>query len=183
METVDSAATRSAPCVRTLVIGAASITLAVLLLRLWLELAKAPAWLAGRKAGGGFALIGIDWLPLVFGPVFLHRLRTGAESTWALLKRLVKVLVVYGWSAHVPVVIVTMLALYFGWDTHFNQFGDNGNSLAVWKKVVATLVFQLVLWSMIWTPLAGGLTGLVYHWITRKGHGTSEALRATQGAS
>jgi hypothetical protein len=151
-----------------MVLGAALITLSVTLLRLFLELGKAPAWLANREAGGAGAAIGIAWLPLFFGPYFTHRLRTGAESTWTLLKRLLKTLAVYGWSARIPVVLITFLAIAFGWETHFNNFGPGTAEMAVWKQVVGTLVFQLVGWSLIWTPLAGGLAGLLFHVATRK---------------
>lgn len=79
--------TPAAPCTRRMILGAALITLSVTLLRLFLELGKAPGWLASRNAGGAGAVAGIAWLPLFFGPYFTHRLRTGAESTWTLLKR------------------------------------------------------------------------------------------------
>jgi hypothetical protein len=160
--------TAAVPCTRRMVLGAALITLSVTLLRLFLELGKAPAWLANRDAGGTGALVGIAWLPLFFGPYFTHRLRTGAETTWTLLKRVLKKLALYGWSAHIPVVVITFLAIAFGWDTHFNNFGPGTGELALWKKVVATLAFQLVFWSLIWTPVVGGLAGLLFHVATRK---------------
>jgi hypothetical protein len=166
-----------------MVLGAASLTLAVTLLRLMLELGKAPAWLAKRDAGGAGALIGIAWLPFVFGPYFAHRLRTGAETTWALLKRLLKTLVVYGWSAHVPVVIITLLALGFGWDTHYNKFGPENEAMATWKKIAATLGAQLVFWSVIWTPVAGGLAGLLFHLIVPKRADEPVETKRTQPAS
>src|SRR5262245_5305894 len=85
METLANPEASAAPCMRGTLLGAASITLAVTLLRLMLELGKAPAWLAKRDAGGTGALIGIAWLPLVFGPWFAYRLRPGADSIWSLL--------------------------------------------------------------------------------------------------
>jgi hypothetical protein len=114
------------------------------------------------------AAIGIAWLPLFFGPYFTHRLRTGTESTWTLLKRLLKKLALYGWAARFPVVVVTFLAIAFGWETHFNNFGPDSAGMALWKKIVGTLVFQLVGWSLVWTPVVGGLAGLLFHVATRK---------------
>ena len=183
MESLESPETGAAPCMRRTLLGAASITLAVTLLRLMLELGKAPAWLAKRDAGGTGALIGIAWLPIVFGPLFAHRLRSGAESTWALMKRLLKTLVLYGWSARIPVVIITLIALGLGWQTHYNNFGPNAGEIALWKKLAATFGAQLVFWSMIWTPVVGGLAGLLFHLATRGRGGSSETIRATPTAS
>ena len=158
----------AAPCTRRMVLGAALITLSVTLLRLFLELAKAPAWLASRNAGGAGAAIGIAWLPLFFGPYFTHRLRTGAESTWTLMKRLLKTLAVYGWSARIPVVVITFLAIALGWETHFNNFGPGNEEMTFGKKALVSLVSQLVFWSLVWTPVVGGLAGLLFHVATRR---------------
>jgi hypothetical protein len=46
------------------------ITLAVTMLRLEGEREGWPAFLFSREAGGGGALVGITWLPLIFGPYF-----------------------------------------------------------------------------------------------------------------
>ena len=163
-------------CTLRRVLGPALLTLAVTMLRLILEGVKAPDWLANREAGGRGALIGITWLPLIFGPWFVARLRTGVETTWALVKRLLKTLVVYGWASRVPVVIVAMLALAFGWDTHFNKFGPQLDQSAVWLKIVVTLGAQFVFWSVVWTPIVGGISGLLFHLLTRgRAAGTSRA--------
>jgi hypothetical protein len=156
------------PCTRRMVLGAALITLSVTLLRLFLELGKAPAWLANRNAGGAGALVGIAWLPVFFGPYFAHRLRTGTETTWTLLKRLLKTLALYGWSARIPVVLIAFLAMAFGWETHYNNFGPGTEGMALWKKIAGILGPELVLWSLIWTPVVGGLAGLLFHVATRK---------------
>jgi hypothetical protein len=50
------------------------ITLAVTILRLVGERQGWPAILFSRAAGGGGALVGITWLPLIFGPYFALRL-------------------------------------------------------------------------------------------------------------
>src|SRR5262245_38876588 len=123
MTTSESPSSRPACSGTRLLLGPALITLAVTLIRLGLELAQAPAWLASRAAGGGGALLGVAWLPLFFGPWFAARLRRPGESTWSLAKRLAGTLVLYGWTARIPVVAVTFLAVAMGWDTHFNKFG------------------------------------------------------------
>jgi hypothetical protein len=50
------------------------ITLAVTILRLVGEREGWPSILFSREAGGGGALVGITWLPLIFGPYFALRL-------------------------------------------------------------------------------------------------------------
>src|SRR5262245_59644271 len=137
-------------CVWRAVIGAALLTLAVTLLRFVLEGLKAPDWLASRAPGGRGALIGIAGLPLFFGPWFVTRIRMTTDSTWSILKRLLKVLVVYGWASRVPVVLITFLAIGFGWETHFNNFGPNAATMSLTKKILGTLVAQLLFWSLVW---------------------------------
>jgi len=85
----------------------------------------------------------------------------------ALLKRLLKKLALYGWSARIPVVVITFLAIAFGWETHFNNFGPDSAGMALWKKVAATLVGQLIFWSLVYTPVVGGVAGLLFHLATR----------------
>jgi hypothetical protein len=56
------------------------ITLAVTILRLVGELQQWPQVLFGRAAGGGGALVGISWLPLIFGPYFGVKLRKAGQA-------------------------------------------------------------------------------------------------------
>jgi hypothetical protein len=57
-----------------LVMYPAIITLLITLLRLTGELLHGPAILFSRAEGGGWAIIGISWLPFIFGPYFAVRL-------------------------------------------------------------------------------------------------------------
>ena len=50
------------------------ITLLVTFLRLFGELMGGPAILFSRAEGGGFAIVGITWLPFIFGPYFAVKL-------------------------------------------------------------------------------------------------------------
>lgn len=68
-----------------LVLWPAAITLAITLLRLVGELQGWSPALFNAAAGGGGALIGISWLPLVLGPYFawtLARGGKGPDSAW-----------------------------------------------------------------------------------------------------
>lgn len=79
-----------------------------------------------------------------------------------------KTLALYGWSARIPVVLITFVAIALGWETHFNNFGPGTAEMALWKKILGTLGPQLVFWSLVWTPVVGGLAGLVFHLATRR---------------
>ena len=64
----------SRPTTRDLVLVPAIITLAVTALRLVGELQQWSPALFSRAGGGGGAIVGISWLPLVFGVYFAWRL-------------------------------------------------------------------------------------------------------------
>jgi hypothetical protein len=57
-----------------LILVPALITLAVTILRLVGELQHWPSPLFNNSAGGGGAIIGISWLPFIFGPYFAAKL-------------------------------------------------------------------------------------------------------------
>jgi hypothetical protein len=68
-----------------LILWPAVITLAITLLRLVGELSGGPRLLFNRAAGGGGALVGISWLPIVLGPWFAWKLcqqGKGPASAW-----------------------------------------------------------------------------------------------------
>jgi hypothetical protein len=64
----------SPPTTRDLVLVPAIITLAVTALRLFGELQHWSPTLFNRAGGGGGALVGISWLPFIFGVYFALRL-------------------------------------------------------------------------------------------------------------
>ncbi len=148
--------------------GPALITLVVTLARLGLELAQAPKWLASREAGGPLAVLGIAWLPLVFGPWFALRIGRALPTTGARAMRLVTTLAVYGWLARIPVVAVTFVNLATGWDTHYVKFGPPGTTPpSLQNRILLTLGFQLGVW-VVWTILAGLIAGLVALAVARR---------------
>jgi len=70
----------SRPSTRDLVLVPAIITLAVTALRLVGELQHWSSALFNRAGGGGGALVGISWLPLIFGVYFALRLVKAGEG-------------------------------------------------------------------------------------------------------
>ncbi len=57
-----------------LILWPAIFTLAITLLRLLGELQHWPSVLFNSSAGGGGAIVGISWLPIIFGPYFAVRI-------------------------------------------------------------------------------------------------------------
>ena len=74
----DMTATRTS--IARLILIPAAITLAVTLLRLVGELQHWSQLFFNASAGGGAAIVGISWLPLVFGPYFALKLSGRGEG-------------------------------------------------------------------------------------------------------
>ncbi len=148
-----------APSARSLLVVPAAITLAITLLRLGLELAGMRAWLADHGMRGAVAIVGIAWLPFVFGPWFALRLRPFAASTKALCKPLARTLLLYGLLARLPVFLVTIPAVLGDWGTHYDRFPFEGGAVA---KIAAGFVAQMVFWACVWTVVTGLLAGLLF---------------------
>jgi hypothetical protein len=148
------------PSIRKLILVPALITLVVTGLRLALELGAAPSWLANSGEGGLGALVGIVWLPLIFGPYFAARIRPHAADSKTCLKHLAKTLFVYGLTARIPVILITIPALLGEWGTHYEKFPFEVDMAG---KILATLGAQLIFWATIWTILSG----LTAAWIVR----------------
>src|SRR5208282_3365112 len=71
--------------IRGLILVPALVTLGITLLRLAGELQHWSPRFFSAAAGGGGAIVGISWLPILFGPYFavkLARSGHGASSVW-----------------------------------------------------------------------------------------------------
>jgi len=71
--------------IRGLILVPSVITLGITLLRLVGELEHWSPLFFSTAAGGGMAVVGISWLPIIFGPYFavkLTRSGHGASSVW-----------------------------------------------------------------------------------------------------
>jgi hypothetical protein len=153
----------SAPSIKSLVLVPALITLAVTLARLFAEFGGLPSWLASAAAGGGGAVLGISWLPLIFGPYFALRL---ARSDTGGFKKLFRVMLVYGLAARIPVILITIAAVFGEWGTHYDNFGQGPDTppdevFGVGIKIGITVGAQLVFWAVVWTGLVGSAVGLI----------------------
>jgi hypothetical protein len=73
--------TGSRVSIGSLILVPAIITLAITILRLVGELQHWGMPWVGNAAGGGFAIIGISWLPIIFGPYFAWKLANAGDGT------------------------------------------------------------------------------------------------------
>ncbi len=72
--------TSSKVSIGSLVLIPALITLAITILRLVGELEGWSRLFFSRAPGGGMAIVGISWLPIIFGPYFAWKLATANEG-------------------------------------------------------------------------------------------------------
>lgn len=94
--------------IRGLILVPAVITLGITLLRLGGELAHWPPRFFSTAAGGGLAVVGISWLPILFGPYFAVKLAQSGRvagsiwKTFALSLAGLAVMIVGGFVAFAP---------------------------------------------------------------------------------
>jgi hypothetical protein len=152
---------RNRPDYGRLILVPALITLAITLLRLGAELAALPSWLANRNPGGQGALLGISWLPPVFGIYFAAKLAGAPGKLW---RNLLTTLLLYGVAARIPVIAIMGFAIYGNWGTHYDSFepGRMANAAPIVKFLQGGVAIQLIWWLLLWTVGAGMLTGLLF---------------------
>jgi hypothetical protein len=76
---MDDTNSTSQPSIGRMILVPAIITLAITILRLVGELNQWTPILFGREAGGGGAIVGISWLPLILGPYFALKLARAGQ--------------------------------------------------------------------------------------------------------
>jgi hypothetical protein len=139
----------------------AVITLAVTVARLLAERNHLPKWLANDAPGGMGAVIGIAWLPLLFGPLFALKIGPRLATTGARVKRLMSTLAVYGWMARVPVLALFFIDRHYGWNTHYAAMPPDAPPEFL-KQALMVASAQLVFWPLIWTVGVGLLAGAFF---------------------
>lgn len=179
MTTSDAPRTNGGPPgVLSMVTGPALLALAISVARLLLEFNEAPQWLARDGAGGLGAIIGIAWLPLIFGPRFALRLRKHYASTLRFVGRLALTLFAFGILSRIPVIAFGVLDLVYGWDTHYGAFPPEMAEESQGTLIVMTFVAQLVAWASIWTVGSGLVLGGIVVLVTRSSDHEAEEARA-----
>lgn len=150
------------PTARSMVVVPAAITLVVTTIRLALEFYGAPSWLANSAPGGPGALLGIAWLPLLFGPWFATRIREATATNRAVWKPLAKTMLLYGLLARLPVALLTIPAVLGHWGTHYDAFPPGMADASPLAKIGAGFLAQIGFWACIWTVLTGTLAGMLF---------------------
>ena len=151
---------KDGPAYGRLILVPALITLAITLLRLGAEFMDLPSWLASKKPGSPGALLGISWLPPIFGIYFACKLAAFPGKRWA---NLFKTLFLYGLAARIPIIIIMGLAIFGNWGTHYDAFppGTLSQASSIMKFLLGGVATQLVWWLLIWTVGTGMLAGLI----------------------
>lgn len=98
-----------------LILVPAIITLAITILRLVGELQGWSPLFFNKAAGGGGAIIGISWLPVIFGPYFAWKLAAGGDGPSSLGK------VFAAWGAELIIFILGMVTAFTGFTKHMSS--------------------------------------------------------------
>ncbi|MGO9269038.1 MAG: hypothetical protein ACLQOO_02060 [Terriglobia bacterium] len=113
----------------------------------------------GVSAAGLLASRAPGMTPLARLALPVLGLALGAAIQYAVWPELVKVLLAYGYSARVPVVVVALLAMSHNWATHYNASPPFLPEMSFWPKFFATVAFpQLVGW-VGYTVVSASMTG------------------------
>jgi len=203
----------------------ALITLAITILRLVGELQHWSPRLFSTAAGGGGAIVGISWLPIIFGPYFAVKLAkagegpssagksigfaflalvvyvlaalwfgaTFAHPTYLTLLPLLLVLVsafipglgwrslgntlvAYAFAARIPVLIVMLIAMRAGWETHYSRIGEAFANVGFAKQYLyEAFLPQMTLW-IGWTAVVGSILGTIVAAVARSGKQPAPAV-------
>jgi hypothetical protein len=171
------------PSTACLILVPSLITLAVTILRLVGELQQWSPLFFGRAAGGGAAIIGISWLPFIFGPYFALKLSAAGDkpkATWkALLLVLLAVAFGFGggmvaYSAPITVIKVFLghLLIAAGVAIVFVAWGALAKTLVAYgyaARIPVAIVMFLAMrfsWDTHYSALSPGLQGLGSFWVT-----------------
>jgi len=107
--------TDSKVSIGNLILVPAIITLAITILRLVGELQGWSPLLFSKAAGGGGAIIGISWLPVIFGPYFAWKLAAAGDGPSSLGKLFA------AWGAELVIFILGIVAFFTGFTKHMSS--------------------------------------------------------------
>lgn len=92
-------------------------------------------------------------------PYLLALMAVGTVIAFMAWGRLTLTLLVYGFLARIPVVVVTYFDVMQGWGTHYGALPPAVTSVEGMELFVALSTPQLTVWPLAFTPIVGGLMG------------------------
>jgi hypothetical protein len=173
----------SRPCIVHLILVPSLITLAATVLRLVGELEQWSPLFFSRAAGGGAAIVGISWLPFIFGPYFALKLSAAGDRPKATWKALVLILLgaalgvgggMLAYAAPITVgkmfighlLVVGGVVLAFpAWYTLAKTLLAYGYAARIPVAIVMFFAMRFG-WETHYSALAPGLQGLGGFWVT-----------------
>ena len=158
-------ANHSRPSTLSLILIPSIITLGITILRTVGELQHWSPIFFRRDAGGGFALIGIAWLPIIFGIYFAVKLRHAGDPTAAPGKAILMALLG----------LVIVAAFGFGSILIFGKDGQTQQFFMILVGLIIASLLQAFAWrGLFTTSLAYGLAAripvLIIMFLALKGH-------------
>jgi len=171
---------RSTAC---LILVPSLITLAVTILRVVGELQQWSPIFFNRAAGGRAAIVGISWLPFIFGPYFALKLSAAGDKPKATWKALLFVLLgaalgfcggKAGYTAPITatkmflghlLIVGGVVLVFFAWCALAKTLLAYGYAARIPVAIVMFLAMRFG-WETHYSALAPGLRGLGSFWAT-----------------
>jgi hypothetical protein len=171
------------------------ISAAVTLLRFILEKLSANSRDAQAMMDSGGApnvisfIVGVAWLPAIFGVYFALKLRYEPHRYRALSKTLLA----YGISSRLIVIAVMLIASFAALGTHYD-IGTMPGAIGfppppnepwfkpvvgtnLWHHTILTFLPQLIIWALIWTQALGMAAGAITFLIKGRAAGAQAKAR------
>lgn len=142
----------------------AVITLGITILRLVGELAHWPSPLFSNQAGGGGAIIGISWLPIIFGPYFALKQADAGSGPAGSGKAV-------GYSVVSLVVLIAGAALFGLTVTHPGILTLLGLALMLGSAFVPGLGWRWLGNTLVAYAFAARIPVLIVMWFAISGNG------------
>ena len=157
--------TDSKVSVGRLILVPAIITLAITILRLIGELQGWSPFLFNKAPGGGFALVGISWLPIIFGPYFAWKVAVAGTAPSGMGKA-------FGMAGLAIVVLVLgSVVLYFGFSKQMVVVALLGGVIQLGSAFVARIGWRALGNTLLAYAFAARIPVVVVMYIAMSANG------------
>ena len=152
-------------CISRLITIPALITLGVTILRLVGELEHWPKPWFSTAAGGGGAIIGISWLPIIFGPYFALKLAGAGEGPSSMGKAIGMALAGFG------VLILGIVALGLAARSHHSGLTVIGFLVALVAAFIPRIGWRSLGNTLLAYAFAARIPVLIVMFVAMRGNG------------